>query len=240
MANITALTTSLGHVYLNGLIQECVIHVKNNKATILAMDLSASLFVQTTAELELDDTTLGVSDLALLYKYSNAIKELPVNIKQKDNRLILNQKKTGILKFLLAEADLIPSYDFEWGLDQTTAEFKKHESNGMILSKEGCSKLGIIMSTFDLNSIQINVDSKGKVSACGGLETEHQFTIQLGKVEDVDELSLRVFTKILMPVLATVGDNDTTMYLKEGEAILITSDVSSWVIHPIADEHDNE
>ncbi len=236
MANVNDLARALSDVHLNNLIEECVVTFDDGKAYIKAMDLTSSLFVQTSAEIDHEDGQCGIANLALFGKYLNLIKDIDVTIKQKENILTVKPAKGSTVKYLLAEVDLIPSYNDEWDDNILEEELEKFTGK-MSLTQESVSDFLQVMGLFAPNSVYFEVSKKGLVTLHGGRETEHQFEVKLGKIKDVDPCTVKVYGKHLTPILSALDfKDDTELFLTEGEAIIISTTQTSWMLQPTSDE----
>lgn len=236
MAPINDFARALNDVYLGNIIDECVVTFEDGKAYIKAMDLTSSLFVQTSADIEHDDGQVGIADLTLFVKYLNMIKDIDVTIKQDDNKFIIKPTKGAIVRYLLAEVDLIPSYKEEWPDDLFEDEITNY-GKSMTLKQENVSEFVSIMNLFNPNSVYFKVDKKGKVTLHGGQETENQFDVYLGKIKGVDHCSIKVYGKLLTPILNAVDYGaDPQLYLCNGAPIIVMTEKTNWMLNPTNDE----
>lgn len=235
MANVNDLARALDNVLLGNLIEECVITFEDDKAYIKAMDLTSSLYIQTVADIEHDDIQIGVGSLPLFVKYLHMISDVDVTIKHKDTRMMIKPKTGGVVNYKLAQVDLIPTFDSDWG-DLIEEALEEYDSSTK-LKQVPISEFLSIMGLFTPNSVYFEVDSKGKVILHGGKETSHMFEVELGKIKGVDPCSLKVYGKHLTPVLSSIDYNEEPrLYLKQDDAVIISTNKSSWILQLIKDE----
>ncbi len=236
MSSINGLAKALNDVHLGGLIDDCVVTFEDDKAYIRAMDLTSSLFVETSAEVEHEEGQIGISNLSLFVKYLNTIKDLDVTIKHKENRMSIKPKDGGTVNYMLSEVDLIPSFDDEWEDTMFEDEIALH-GNPMALKQVRVSDFLSIIGLFQPNSIYFKVSEKGIVSVHGGAETEHQFDVTLGRVKEPTACEVKVYGKHLTPILAGLNyEEEPQLYLTEGESIVISTTSSNWILEPISSD----
>ena len=236
MAPINDFARALNDVYLGNIIDECVVTFEDGKAYITAMDLTSSLLVQTSADIEHDDGQVGIANLTLFVRYLNMIKDIDVTLKQQDNKFIIKPKSGGTVRYLLAEVDLIPSYKEEWPDDMFEEELKEY-AKSMTLKQDSVSEFLSIMNLFNPNSVYFEVDKKGKVTLHGGQETENQFDVSLGKIKGVDPCSVKVYGKLLAPILSAVDYGaDPQLFLLQGSPVIVTTEKTNLMLNPTEDE----
>lgn len=234
MTTVNALAEVLNDVYLNGVIPECVIDVKDDVASILAIDITNSCFVSTSAEFKHKDARFGIGNLSLFTKYLSSLGDVTTKIKQDDNTLIIKPKQGSVVRYVMAQADLIPNYESDWEDegDMIEEEVSQHSSY-LSLTLEKVSEFLRLMGMFNLSSVSFVVDKNGKVELHSGKDTEHQIKTKLGDSE-MEECTTYVYDKYLIAVLSAINfDKNPKLYLKEGEAAVIVTDVSSWLLRPV-------
>jgi len=237
MATVNALAKALNDVHLSNTIEECVITIEDNVASILAIDITESCFVSTSAEFEHEDTQFGIGNLSLFCKYMNTLKDVSVKFKQKDNVLTIKPKNGAVVKYIMADVDLIPSYKDEWEEEGDIIKNELDEYTGSFdLTLEKVSEFMNLMGMFDSSSVSFSVDKKGKITLHGGKETEHQIDVILGS-SDIPESTTFVYNKHLGAVLNSIDFGaEPKLYLSEDEAVIITTNTSSWLLRPVSDD----
>ena len=236
MAVVDELTKALQDVHLGGLLDDCVIIIEDDKAYITAMELSSSLFIQASAEFEFGDDKIGISTLALFTKYLSTLNGEDVKFKRKDNVLTVKPKGGTQVKYVLADYDLIPTYDEEWEesgnvIEAEIAEFG--ENSKIKLTQQAVSEFLKHMNMFSPNSVYINITGKGKVTMHGGGNAnENQFDVNLGTIKGADECSIRIYGKHLTAVLNAVDfKNKPFLYVEDGqESIIVDTETTSWLL----------
>lgn len=242
MSTVNGLVHVLSDVYLGNLIEECVVIIEDNVAYITAMDMSSSLFVHTKGEVEFKDDTIGISNLGLFIKYLNSLKDMEVKFKRKDNKLTVKPKAGATVNYILADVDLVPTYDEAWQeegdvIANEVEGFKK--GSALKLTQEPIDEFLRVMSMFSPNSVSINIDTKGNVFLHGGSQdNEHQFDVKVGKLKGAEACSIKVFGKHLAPVLFAIDYNaNPTLYIEEGIAsVIVGTDSASWMLQSVAEE----
>jgi len=246
MANVNDLSRVLDNVFLGGIIDECVIKVEDDKAIIQAMDLTDSVYVQTEADLDFEDCKLGLADLTRFTKYLSSIKDVDVTLTLKDVRLTLKPKGGGRVSYLLSEADLIPSYDYEWE-EEGAGDLVKDELTNfdkpMLLKEDTINEFLSLMRLFGTNSVHLKVDSKGTVYIHAGPETGHQFDVKIGKIKNVDSCEIKMYGDNIVAVLSVLDYTENPkMYIsaEEDSPIVITTTSTGWVLRPMEQMDQNE
>ena len=236
MASVNDLARALNDVFLDNVIEECVLTFEDDTVSIKAMDLTSSLFVQTTAKLEHEEGQCGIGNLSIFVKLLTLLKDIEVSIKQKENVLTIKPENGALVKYLLAEVDLIPSYSDEWDDNILENELEKYESS-LVLKQESVSDFLAMMRLFTPNSVHFKINQKGVVTLHGGSDIEHKFEVKLGKYEDAEPCTVKVYGKHLSPILSAIDfSKNPKLYLQKGESIIITTDVTSWMVQPTSDE----
>ena len=69
MPSVARLVESLEGVHLGGIVEDCVIRIKDSVAYIKAMDMTSSVYIQTECPFDNPDDIIGIGNLALLIKY---------------------------------------------------------------------------------------------------------------------------------------------------------------------------
>lgn len=234
-SNVTGLSRALTSTFLGGIMGECVIKVEDGKANIACMNKSASVFVQASADLTVEDCEFGIGKLSLFLKYINSIKERPVDVKHVDNKLIFKPSVGGTLRYTLTEVDFIPTYDEEWDDDLVQQELENFEG-ALSLQSDLISELSQKTAMFEPNSLRFTVDAKGNVTASGGSESDHNFDLLLGKAKGTPQCSVEVLSKNILAVFSCLEyEVAPQMHLSGEDGIIITNESSSWILQPIAD-----
>jgi len=229
MSKVNNLYTALTSVHLGGTIENCVVTVEGGVAHVLAMDMSSSLFIEVSADVDIEDCQIGIDDLQLLLKYLNSLKDLDVEVSITGNRIVFKPEANPVVKFLLSEVDMIPSWDEEWVPGEAANEFEKYEG-ALKLDASKASEVIQMVSMFGGN-ISFDVSSRGVVSVNGGSEATHQYTIKLGVCKEFKESCTPLLGKRILEVLKVVDfTKHPVILLLEGEPVVIKSDNACWVL----------
>ena len=241
MANINDLSHILSNVFLGGIIEGCLLQVEDNNVFIQAMDLTDSVFVQTVAELELKDCELGIGTLSVFTKYLESIKDVDTTLVLKGNRFVIKSKDGVRVSYLLTEPDFIASYDDEWKeIGDLVEEELKNFDESMVLDKEAIDKFLNVSKHFENNSVTFKVDGKGNVHLNAGPESGHQFDVKIGKIEDVDQCSIKLYSDNVTAVFKAIDyEKEPKMYIssEDDSPIVITNTATSWILRPM-DQND--
>jgi len=229
MADVKDLSNALKNVHLNGMINDCIVFVRDNKFRIQAMDIANSLFVQTKGDIVLDDVDLGIGEINILFNYLNKLTEADVKLTVDDNILIIKPSKGTIVKYLMSETDLVPSYDEEWPENMFKQELENYEHK-FTLGPDVISSFLTMVQTFATNTIFFETDGK-KLYIHGGRETEHQFFLPIGKAKGAPKMQTQVYSKNLSSIFRVIN-SEAYIYLKENSDVIITSETAGWIIRP--------
>ncbi len=240
MISADKLAKMLSDVSLNKIITECVINVKDAVATVYAIDLTSTVFVQTNVPLkDMEDCQLGIGDLDLFVKYMNSLSTSNLTLSVKNNRLVVVPTEGASVRYVLSDQDLIVTFDenfVEQG-DVIQAEFDEYDYfDGMALTQKAVDSLLTPVNLFAPNSIIFKVSKKGKVTAHSGKETEHQIDVAMGSTGKGDGCNVKVYTKHMTSVLNAINfeENPHIFFSADEESsIVIQTDSSSWILQPI-------
>ena len=109
--DVLAMKKLVKHTYLNGIIDDAVITIKDNVATIDAIDMSQCVFVHAVENIgNAEDCQIGMQQLGVFLKVLDAIEQDTVKytISGKDRQwLKLGIKNRGDARFLLTDPTLI-------------------------------------------------------------------------------------------------------------------------------------
>jgi hypothetical protein len=241
MIGLAEFARMIKDVHLGGIITGCYVTVEDSQAYVIAMDNTQAVVVETTAEFEHEDCSLGIEDLSLFDKYLNTIKDEEVSIKVTEENLVINPKQGAKVTYLLYDVDFIQSFDEEWGTDVINTEIEGGEyGEPLPVKQENVEDFLQMMGLFGHSSVFINVDKRGVVHLHGGKESDHQFDIVIGKIKGVEPFSLKVFGKNLASVLNRVDfSKSPLLYLAEKSSIIIKTETTSWMLRPVELEIDD-
>ena len=214
----------LNSVYLNSLIEECVLDTE--KFTINSVDMSNSIFIQSKlldCDLESDQPYIGIGNLGLLVKYLNKVSSDEINLTVKENRLILKPEGTRAkFKYLLSDPEVIPNAMYKSKKD-LRRNFEKNVSATKTINNKLKSEILLYTSLIDTNSITFSVRNK-KLSISGGEKTEHNFNIFVGKMKGkIDDCNILFYKNHIELVLSILDEpefligDDSPLIIKEND-----------------------
>lgn len=231
------LSRMLSDVYLNGVIKECVIVIKENVAYVNAIDMTTSIFVQAKTPAELEDGKMGISDINLLIKCLNFMSGAAVKATKHDNRLEMVPKKGSKVNYLLSEVDLIPTYKEE--LDNVDVIEDELEDGDYLesvpLTETIVSEIVQSIALLGHNSVVLTVNKRGHIAAHSGTESEHQSEVFVGKVENKSPFSIKFYSTHLTNILNRIDfTKEPKLYLSKTSPLIVITESSSWMLQPIS------
>lgn len=234
---IQTLKRLLKRVYLGGLIDECVLNEgKEGVNTIQAIDLTNSLILTVAGKTNFKGFgKLGLSDLGTICKYLETADE-ETEMEVDENRLIF-RSKSGTFKYLLSEPDLIPTSLDDKDALNNLIENCTHE---VIMKEEFQKNFMQSMALTKTNSVTVVVGENAILS--GGLESEHQFSVKIGKPKIIKKDKDREDKKFRIPIYGShliavlnaldwsVEENLPVMMIKPNKPIIIKQNKDSWAL----------
>lgn len=201
----TALSKFLQYIYLGGNLGECVLDKVGKDAVVTAIDHNNMLWVNAKTQLEVPQSPLGLADLSLLIKFLTlANKDISMTVTR--NRLLLSTASLR-LKYLLTDPELISVQS------DTAHEVGKNAMGEMRVKLK--LRPGLVDDFLRVQGVMRRVETvsivatkKGRVTFTGGLDTEHQFEVAMGKWERHGKkeasfpLAITVHSKYLTPILS--------------------------------------
>ncbi len=201
--NVAGLILFLRRVYLEGKMKAgCVIELEDGIGSVRAMDIDGSVFVSCVSKIAegfVGHWDLGIGNLDLMIKFLATVEEDTVKMKLYKNRLILRRPKHGSLRYLLTDVELVPTVVEDSGtgkqlVDQCQCSLPLIES----VRDDTVKYIGMLGAT------EVLLSFKGqKVTLMGGSETDHQYSLMMGKAEcpkSVDDFHLRFHGDSLIKV----------------------------------------
>jgi len=237
MSSITDFVSMLESVHLQGVNEECVVTIADEQASVMAMDMTSSLYVQSSAAFDHEDDQFGVGDLALFIKYLKSYAGVEVEFTRSDNKLKIKPAGGSVTNYLLSEVDLIPTYDSEWeGEDKATECIEEYSGKPTTLRVDRVDEFLKLMGLFSPNSINLTVNKKGAISVHGGNQTEHQFDIELGKSK-CGACDLKVYGPHFVAVLGSLDfEKKPVIYIQDEQPITIVNGGDNWILSPLDSE----
>lgn len=232
------LSKLLKRIYLGGLITETVIDFKSS--AVQAIDITNSIYLNCFEDIKANELgEVGIGDLALLCKYLDSIKE-DIDIEKKDNRLIL-KSNVGELKFLTTDPEFIAT-----AINKDNPEKLLEDCILTIDLSEDTAKNILSYSSFvKTKAIDFNIAKDGNVELSGGLESEHQFRLPIGKVKSSKkQFSVKTYSQHFFAVIGVLEWEDgftPQINLAPDHPIVISLDGDNfWALLPLAENNSEE
>jgi hypothetical protein len=229
------LISHLERVLLGGLIGECVLVCESGHIFTTAVDLSNSVFLSVKTPLNLDSLgTIGLGNLGIITKFLESAQD-SVEIVSEQHKLLIKANGGPSLRYLLAMADLIPTYDpGHAGAIDTLMEQSPFEAPLPAAAVDGYLQM---MGLLKPKSGMLTVSPGSEMTITGGLETEHQFMVNLGPAPEKlnKAFDLHFFAENLRSVLATVKDKELIFRFGEDKPLLVSvvGEEAHWAFLPV-------
>lgn len=234
--NGKSLSALLERVHLGGLINEAVLTVQDNVGSIQAVDLTNSVFVACSAEVEMEDNELGLGNVGLMAKFLG--EEGEVNVTLAEKFATLKRRGHGQVRIQLIVPDEVP-----------TAVVKEGAVKGLLgacsaafpLAQEAVERLSYYVGLTGGDTIVFTIGKNGKVSVSSDEKEANQFEFPFGKADPApkEDLKVVVFGKYAAQVFKVLewveGETTPSAHVGPGVPLCITQgDDSFWAITPIA------
>ena len=232
---IKALTRLFKRAHLGGLLGECILkETKNGENFIGCVDLTNSIILTVFAKTGFKGfDKLGLGDLGIICKYLETADD-ETSLEVNDNRLVF-KNTNGTFKYLLSQPDLIPT-----SLDDTDAliNLTNNCTHEVTLTEKFAKNFAQSMALTKTNNVFIVVGEN--VNLFGGLDSEHQFRLKIGKSKVLKEskregkFSVSIygyhFGAVLNVVDFSVRENYPSLLIKEGKPIVIKQGKDCWAL----------
>lgn len=240
----------LTRVHLGGIVKECVLHSGDDGfCSVQAIDMTNSMFVDVGMETELVGLgQLGLGNIGMLVRFLEHNTDQEISVTMVDNNRLELKNPTGSkLKFLLSEADMIPTV-----VENPNMMVELTEAYEYIvpLEKSKVEEMLVYYGIVKPASIEFSFTKKGTIIK-GGLETDHQFSIQANKPQRKDgaalgnmkAVAINVFAQHLTAVLSSLNwSEDETPQLmfaggEESKPLVIQQNADClWALVPAINE----
>ncbi len=239
MSESVKLSKLLRRAYLGGIIEEAVVNMDDY--SIQAVDVTNSLFLKVSENAKEENIgKVGIGNLSLVCKYLDTFKG-DVALKKANNRLVITAKGRGELKYLLVDPDFIPTVVNE---DNTEALITPCVVK-VNLSKEACSDFSTYFNLLKPKAAKIIYNEETKsVSVESGLESDHQFNLQVGPAQILGEaavssFSVSVFSQHLDQILGTLEwseiEHPWILMAPEHPLLVLLNNDNIWALLPLAE-----
>ena len=241
-----AMLSLLNQVHLGGIINEAVVLVKKGKATVEAVDITASVvFISTTSvgpkKLSAE---IGLGNIELFKKFLATAKDPKLNIDFTENRMVVSRKdKRRKLEYLLSQPQLIAT---RLNMDDEDDDGAQEKFIGMVevraeIDESFVKDLSSYINTLKTKIVTIDVE-ESDVTFTLGPKSEHQFKLSLPLTDEADdEFTLKVNGEYLAKILSCIEfDNEedadpVTIGFGDDRPIVIELEDSMWAISPSED-----
>lgn len=241
-----AMLSLMNQVHLGGIINEAVVLIKKGKASIEAVDITASVVFISTASVGPKKLSheIGLGNIALFKRFLETSKDPKLNIDFTENRMVVSRKdKRRKLEYLLSQPQLIAT---RLNMDEDDDDGAQEKFLGMVevraeldepFVKDFCS----YVNTLNTKIVTIEVDSEDVIFTLGP-KSEHQFKLSLPLTDETDDdFTLKVNGEYLAKILSAIefdSDEDAdpiTIGFGDDRPIVIESDEAMWAISPSED-----
>jgi hypothetical protein len=228
------LTKLLNHTHLGGIINECVLTIKNGIGIIQSIDNSNCLFLSCSEELEnMSDMELGISDLSILAKFFNDYTDESIGfqVTRDKKQLIFKPKRGGLLKLLLLDIELVPTHIKE---PDAKDEMLSNHSFSLDFNKDIAEDYLYYSNLLKNESSLIEVVG-GKVSLSSGKNEINQFNLPLGKI-DSDDFCTEIYKEHLVAIVQNLKwdeENKPEILFGNETPVIIRQDENNiWALTP--------
>ena len=235
------LNNLLKFVYLDGKFEDCLISIEGGLATINGLEKQQQLFVHNTENLGIEDCKLGIGNLKVLAGFTNVYAKQTMNLKIVDNRLILTTKDKNELRFLMSHPDAIPSQS---PVDEPIKLAMQGQTVKLILNEKAVNDYMAYMKFTNCHSVSFVINEEGKMIMEGGLSSDHQFKVEFGEIELIDDdyefdnqkfTVLREFLTSVLKVLEFKEDENPEMFFGSEDTMVIRqNDNRLWALRVVS------
>lgn len=229
-----SLTRLLNHVFLGGLVNECVLTIKDEIGIIQGIDNSNCLFYSCSEVLEkISDMELGIPNLSILSKFLNDYTDehIGFQITRDEKQLILKPGRGGVLKLLLLDTELVPTHIKE----QTAKDEMLSNHNFSLVFNENTAQDYLYYSNLLKNQSSLIAVTDGKVSLSSGSNELNQFDLKLGVI-DYNDFTIEVYKEHLVAVVQNLswddGNKPEFLFGENTPVIIKQDDNNIWALTP--------
>lgn len=237
----------LRQIHLGGLLEECVLEIKNGVAKVEAVDITNSLIIICKKPIMGKDTSidLGLGNLSILIKFLSTVANDKLAFKHNDTGFEL--KKTNgrrKLAYLLTNPELIATQlqaDEKRKKDPLKKIQRMMEQN-IELTQSFIKDFLSYITLLKTQDVSIEFDGEEEITfVCGG-KNDHNFELTLSteveNEEGEDAFNIKVNGEYLASIFSTINfdeDHPPTLSLAEGKLVTIENDNAVWALVPLAE-----
>jgi len=231
------LLTLLECIHLKGLIEECLLVIKNETGTVEAIDMGNSMYVYSTGPVPgLEDMVVGIPNLGVLCNFLETAAEETITCTIKDRRFKLRRKSRGSVELTLMEKDMVPTSVKQKGSKEKLESNTKYKHH---LTKRFCEDFLYYASLIGSKGVLWQI-SGGKISVGSKKEDNQRFFLPAGSVSSKEEFSIEVYTQYLVPIfryLIKEIEKEKLSVLRMGSdspLVITVADNVLWALTPVA------
>ena len=228
----------IARTFLGGIIQDCLLVVKDNIAKIRAIDPNTQgLFLEVSSKVEgINDITLGLNNLKMITTFLEKAKK-PVKYLIRDNMLRLIKSNKETISILLLEKDAIASLP---KTDKTKDYYIGKTKTSFACNRKLADKIFDYCKMMEIKTIKLIADGE-QISINSGEIKERGFAIpKAGKCAKVDEtISSEIYADNFLAVLKTIlvdKDIEATIHIGLNMPVVIEQGDDHWILIPITNE----
>jgi len=229
----------LRNTYLNGIIKQCVINIKNGIGNISTIDELNSLTMSHSLVISEDskeEYTLGINDLSILCKLITDLAKQNVtpsySLDKTNTWFCVNNPSKGKAKLLLVSPDTVPTNICG---SEIRIKMKKDYVNSIKITKEQIENLLYYVNLFQSKVLVFAVQNTHCLIKSSEFEN-NQFRVNLDDCGSANEnLELEVGTKNLISILNQIKNDEEEIIIsfKKDFPLIIEQGSFFWALAPI-------
>lgn len=239
------LLNMLKQIHLGGLIDECILEIKDGKARVEAVDITNSLIIICNKTIMGKDISvdLGLGNISILIKFLSTIDNDKLIFKHSDSGFEL--KKTNgrrKLEYLLTNPELIATQlqaDEEKKKDPLK-KMRRMMGQSIELTQSFIKDFLSYINLLKTKDVSIEFDGDEEITfICGG-KNDHNFELILSTEveaeEDEDAFSIKVNGEYLANIFTTINfdeDSPPVLSLAEDKLVMVENDSATWALVPL-------
>lgn len=251
----SSLLLLLKNVFLGGLLEECLMEVKNGVAKIEAIDITSSVIVIGSAKIIKDkdfNFSFGLGNIELLIKFLSSIEDNKIMLSVKENIMTIKKKDNlRKLNYLLTNQELISTKLEENEDEDKTPYIKKIIKalhNNIPLSKEFIKDYMSFVGMLKNKNTSLNFDGEETVSFTCGINEDNTFELKLkDKVvkekKNREAFTIKINGEYLSKVFNAIDFDDeepAVLRFAKNKPIMIENKSMYWTLIHLSDAENEE